>query len=50
MEATRNKPITAELRQVLDTAARAAGVDTIRITSGGQDARGEGTRRTVDAP
>jgi hypothetical protein len=45
-EAIRNKPISAELKQVLDTAARAAGVDTIRITSGGQDALGEGTRRT----
>jgi hypothetical protein len=44
--ATRNKPITAELKQVLDTAARVAGVDTVRITSGGQDALGEGTRRT----
>jgi hypothetical protein len=45
-DAIRNKPITAELKQLLDTAARAAGVDTIRITSGGQDALGEGTRRT----
>jgi hypothetical protein len=44
--AIRNKPITAELKQVLDTAARVAGVDAIRITSGGQDALGEGTRRT----
>jgi hypothetical protein len=44
--AIRNKPITSELKQVLDTAARAAGVDTIQITSGGQDALGEGTRRT----
>jgi hypothetical protein len=44
--AIRNKPITSELRQVLDTAAGAAGVDTIQITSGGQDALGEGTRRT----
>jgi Bacterial SH3 domain len=44
--AIRNKPITSELKQVLDTAARAAGVDTIRITSGGQDALGEGTGRT----
>jgi hypothetical protein len=45
-DAIRNKPITSELKQVLDTAARAAGVDGIRITSGGQDALGEGTRRT----
>ena len=45
-EAIRNKPITQELKQVLDTAAQAAGVDTIVITSGGQDALGEGTRRT----
>jgi hypothetical protein len=44
--AIRNKPISAELKQVLDTAARAAGVDTIRVISGGQDALGEGTRRT----
>ncbi|HEV7878880.1 SH3 domain-containing protein [Bradyrhizobium sp.] len=44
--AIRNKPITAELRQVLQTAAQAAGVDAISITSGGQDALGEGTRRT----
>jgi Bacterial SH3 domain len=45
-QAIRNKPISAELKQVLDTAARAAGIDTIRINSGGQDALGEGTRRT----
>ena len=45
-EAIRNKPISSELKQVLDTAARAAGVDTIRITSGGQDTLGEGPRRT----
>lgn len=44
--ATRNKPITAELKAVLKAAAEAAGVDTVRITSGGQDALGEGTRRT----
>lgn len=43
--ATRNKPISAQLRQVLETAARAAGIDAIRITSGGQDALGEGPRR-----
>ncbi|AWM01869.1 SH3 domain-containing protein [Bradyrhizobium amphicarpaeae] len=45
-DAIRNKPITNELRNVLDAAATAAGVDTIRITSGGQDALGHGTRRT----
>ena len=45
-DAIRNKPISEELKLVLDTAARAAGVDTIRITSGGQDTLGEGTRRT----
>lgn len=45
-DAIRNKPITNELKNVLDTAAGAAGVDTIRITSGGQDALGHGTRRT----
>jgi hypothetical protein len=44
--AIRNLPITPELRAVLDAAAQAAGVDTIRINSGGQPARGEGTRRT----
>jgi hypothetical protein len=45
-EAIRNKPISSELKQVLDTAAQAASVDTILITSGGQDTLGEGTRRT----
>ena len=44
--ATRNKPISDKLKAVLDTAAQAAGIDTIRITSGGQDTRGQGTRRT----
>jgi hypothetical protein len=34
--ATRNRPISPELRQVLDTAAKVAGVDQIVITSGGQ--------------
>ncbi len=43
--AIRNKPILDELKQVLQTAAQAAGVDAIRINSGGQDALGEGTRR-----
>jgi hypothetical protein len=45
-DATRNKPITAELKKVLDKAGQAAGVDTVQIVSGGQDAKGEGTRRT----
>ncbi len=44
--AIRNKPISAELKAVLERAAAAAGVDTVRITSGGQDALGQGTRRT----
>ncbi|MGJ5175920.1 SH3 domain-containing protein [Bradyrhizobium oligotrophicum] len=44
--ATRNQPITDELKRVLDAAARAAGVDTVRITSGGQDPPGPGARRT----
>jgi hypothetical protein len=44
--AIRNKPISEELKRVLDAAAEAAGVDSIRITSGGQDRLGEGTRRT----
>jgi hypothetical protein len=45
-DAIRNKPITDELKQVLQAAAEAAGVDKIIITSGGQDVLGEGTRRT----
>jgi hypothetical protein len=44
--AIRNKPITRELKQVLDTAAQAAGADKVVITSGGQDVLGEGTRLT----
>jgi len=44
--AIRNKPISDELKQVLEAAAKGAGVDAIRINSGGQDALGEGTRRT----
>ncbi len=44
--ATRNQPITEELKRVINTAADAAGIDTVRIVSGGQPARGEGTRRT----
>jgi len=44
--AIRNKPIATELKTVLQAAGEAAGIDEIRITSGGQDAIGEGTRRT----
>jgi hypothetical protein len=44
--AIRNKPISDELKQLLQSAAQAVGVDSIRINSGGQDALGEGTRRT----
>jgi hypothetical protein len=44
--AIRNKPISAQLKDVLDAAAQVAGVDTINIVSGGQDALGEGTQRT----
>lgn len=42
---TRNKAIQASLMAILDTAAKASGVDAV-ITSGGQDILGEGTRRT----
>lgn len=42
---TRNKAIQAELMSILDTAAKASGVDAV-ITSGGQDIKGQGTRRT----
>lgn len=45
-EAIRNQPISNELQQVLETAARDAGIDSVFITSGGQDTLGEGTRRT----
>ncbi|MGY3434342.1 hypothetical protein ACVWWI_006318 [Bradyrhizobium sp. USDA 3686] len=45
-DAIRNQPISEELKRVLNGAAQAAGVDTIRITSGGQDALGKGGRRT----
>lgn len=44
--AIRNKPITSELMAIIDAAARASGVTAIHINSGGQDAIGEGTRRT----
>jgi len=44
--ATRNRPITDELRHVLEQAAARIGVDKIVITSGGQPAEGEpGTRQ-----
>lgn len=42
----RNQPISSELKAVLETAAQKAGIDTINITSGGQDALGHGNRRT----
>ncbi|WP_186002442.1 SH3 domain-containing protein [Mycobacterium sp. KBS0706] len=44
--AIRNQPITQELRDLLDAAALAVGVDAIFVVSGGQPAIGEGTRRT----
>lgn len=43
---TRNKPFSPELTQILGYTARTAFVHPIRIVSGGQDDRGEGTRRT----
>jgi hypothetical protein len=45
-DAKRNKPITGELSEVLKEAGQAAGLDIIEIVSGGQDAKGKGTRRT----
>lgn len=42
----RNKPIMPRLRDILSTAADRAGIQTVRISSGGQDAKGHGTRRT----
>lgn len=44
--AIRNQPISAELLRVLEAAAQKAGVTAVRIVSGGQDALGEGNRRT----
>lgn len=44
--AIRNQPISAELRDVLMFAATHTGIEELRITSGGQDGLGEGTRRT----
>ena len=43
--ATRNKKIQPELFKILENAAKAAGV-TVVISSGGQDVKGHGTRRT----
>ncbi|CAL80233.1 hypothetical protein BRADO6629 [Bradyrhizobium sp. ORS 278] len=45
-DAIRNQPISDELTRVLQTAAEAAGIDMIRINSGGQDPPGPGARRT----
>ncbi|BAV45423.1 hypothetical protein MesoLj113a_44900 [Mesorhizobium sp. 113-1-2] len=44
--AIRNLPISDELKTVLEGAGNAVGIDEIRIVSGGQPAKGEGTRRT----
>jgi Bacterial SH3 domain len=44
--AIRNKPISAQLKEVLEHAAHVAGIDAVIINSGGQDTLGEGTRRT----
>ncbi len=43
--ATRNKALNSRLMAVLDKAADEAGVDVV-VFSGGQDQRGQGTRRT----
>ena len=42
---TRNKPIDPRLMRVLKSASAATGL-TVEIFSGGQDAKGKGTRRT----
>ena len=42
----RNKPISPALKAVLIKAAETAWVDTVSVTSGGQDVLGQGTRRT----
>lgn len=42
--AVRNLPVTDELRLVLEVAAQQAGVDEVRVISGGQPAAGEGER------
>lgn len=44
--AIRNKPIQARLAKALSESADDAGIDHVRISSGGQDAKGHGTRRT----
>lgn len=44
--ATRNKPIRDNLKAILSAAADECGIDHIRISSGGQDRLGHGTRRT----
>ncbi len=44
--ATRNKPIRDSLRGLLSAAADEVGIDHIRISSGGQDRLGRGSRRT----
>lgn len=44
--AIRNRPISDRLRRVLEAAGRAAGIDEVRIFSGGQAARGEPGPRT----
>ena len=43
--ATRNKPLNQRLMNILVAAAEEAQVDVV-VFSGGQDARGQGTRRT----
>lgn len=44
---TRNKPIQQRLRDILSTAADRVGIDHVRISSGGQDAKGtRNARRT----
>lgn len=42
----RDKPITAKLKEVLNKAAEAAGIDTVLVVSGGQAAKGSGGKRT----
>lgn len=42
--AVRNKPISEQLKRVLDSEAQAAAADTIQITLGGQYSPGEGIR------
>lgn len=43
---TRDLPIKVKLSQILSDAADDAGVDTVRVTSGGQAAKGTGGKRT----